>query len=137
MILYLTPINHMTNNNILKNLEEIVKDINTTIDMCKKLQVDTPVSNNEAEFIKAMVIFRSWHQCEDAFESHIDEEMISFFPSEEKAREIANRWVEIQKQKHSGWKRFTAFVIPLSKKLNGKHITKSGFESDFEVGDHF
>ena len=137
MILYLTPINHMTNNNIVKNLEEIMKDLNTTIDMCKESQVDTPVSNNEAEFIKAMVIFRSWHPCEDAFESHIDEEMISFFPSEEKAREIANRWVETQKQKHSGWKRFTAFVIPLSKKLNGKRITKSGSESDFEVGDHF
>lgn len=136
MILYLTPINHMMNN-IVNNLEEIMKNISNTINLCKESQVDTPVSNNEAEFIKAMVIFRIWHPCEDAFESHIDEEMISFFPSEEKAREIANRWVETQKQKHSGWKRFTAFVIPLSKKLNGKRITKSGFESDFEVGDHF
>lgn len=134
MILYLTPINHMTNNTIVKNLEEIMKNINTTIDLCKESQVDTPVSSDS---IQAMVLFRIWHPCEDAFESHIDEEMISFFPSEEKAREIANRWVETQKQKHSGWKRFTAFVIPLSKKLNGKRITKSGFESDFEVGDHF
>ena len=133
MILYLIPINHMTNN-IVKNLEEIMKDLNTTIDMCKESQVDTPVSNDT---IQAMVLFRIWHPCEDAFESHIDEEMISFFPSEEKAREIANRWVETQKQKHSGWKRFTAFVIPLSKKLNGKRITKSGFESEFEIGDHF
>ena len=134
MILYLTPINHMTNNTIVKNLEEIMKNINTTIDLCKESQVDTPVSSDS---IQAMVLFRIWHPCEDAFESHIDEEMISFFPSEEKAREIVNRWVETQKQKHSGWKRFTAFVIPLSKKLNGKRITKSGFESDFEVGDHF
>lgn len=134
MILYLAPINHMTNNTIVKNLEEIMKNLNTTIDLCKESQVDTPVSSDT---IQAMVLFRIWHPCEDAFESHIDEEMISFFPSEEKAREIANRWVETQKQKHSGWKRFTAFVIPLSKKLNGKRITKSGFESDFEVGDHF
>lgn len=133
MILYLTPINHMTNN-IVNNLEEIMKSLNNTINLCKESQVDTPVSSDS---IQAMVLFRIWHPCEDAFESHIDEEMISFFPSEEKAREIANRWVETQKQKHSGWKRFTAFVIPLSKKLNGKRITKSGFESDFEVGDHF
>lgn len=111
-----------------------MKNLNNTINLCKESQVDTPVSNDA---IQAMVLFRIWHPCEDAFESHIDEEMISFFPSEEKAREIANRWVETQKQKHSGWKRFTAFVIPLSKKLNGKRITKSGFESDFEVGDHF
>ena len=133
MILYLTPINHMTNN-IVNNLEEIMKSLNNTINLCKESQVDTPVSSDS---IQAMVLFRIWHPCEDAFESHIDEEMISFFPSEEKAREIANRWVETQKQKHSGWKRFTAFVIPLSKKLNGKRITKSGFESEFEIGDHF
>ena len=124
----------MTNNTIVNNLEEIMKSLSNTINLCKESQVDTPVSSDS---IQAMVLFRIWHPCEDAFESHIDEEMISFFPSEEKAREIANRWVETQKQKHSGWKRFTAFVIPLSKKLNGKRITKSGFESDFEVGDHF
>ena len=134
MILYPWAINRMTNNTIVNNLEEIMKNLNTTIDLCKESQVDTPVSSDS---IQAMVLFRSWHPCEDAFESHIDEEMISFFPSEEKAREIANRWVETQKQKHSGWERFTAFVIPLSKKLNGKRITKSGSESDFEVGDHF
>ena len=135
MILYLAPIRDMTNNSIVKNLEMIMDTINNTIEMCKETHIDTNVSNESD--IKTMVLFRSWHPCEDAFESHIDEEMIAFFPSEEKAREIANRWVETQKQKHSGWKRFTAFVIPLSKKLNGKRITKSGFESDFEVGDHF
>ena len=124
----------MTNNSIVKKLEDIEKELNNTINLCKESQVDTPVSSDS---IQAMVLFRIWHPCEDAFESHIDEEMISFFPSEEKVREIANRWVKTQKQNHSGWKRFTAFVIPLSKKLNGKRITKSGSESDFEVGDHF
>ena len=137
MILYLAPINIMTNNSIVKKLEEIEKDLNRTIDLCKKLQDDEPVSNNEAECIKAMVLFRTWRPCEDAFENHIEEEMISFFPSEEKAREIAERWVRIQKEKNSNWNRFTAFVIPVNKKLNGKRITKSGVESDFEVGDHF
>ena len=70
MILYLTPINHMTNNTIVKNLEEIMKNLNTTIDPCKESQVDTPVSSDS---IPAMVLFRTWHPWEDAFESHIDE----------------------------------------------------------------
>lgn len=124
----------MTNNTIVKNLEEIMKNLNTTIDLCKESQVDTPVSSDS---IQAMVLFRSWHPCEDAFESHIDEEMISFFPSEEKAREIANRWMKTQKEKvsHSNWNRFTAFIIPVNKKFNGKRIT--GKHSSFEVGDHF
>ena len=131
----------MTNNSIVKNLEEIMDTINNTIEMCKKSQVDTPVSN-ESESIKAMVLFRTWRPCEDAFENHIEEEMIAFFPSEEKAREIANRWVKTQKEKvsHSNWNRFTAFIIPVNKKFNGKCIKSkhiSDFESNSEVGDHF
>ncbi len=133
MILYLAPINHMTNNTIVNNLEEIMKSLSNTINLCKESQADTVVSDNNT--IQAMILFRTWRPCEDAFENHIEEEMISFFPSEEKAREIAERWVRIQKEKNSNWKRFTAFVIPLSKKFNGKRIT--GKHSSFEVGDHF
>lgn len=124
----------MTNNSILKKLEDIVDDLNATIDSLQKTEIDTSVSN-ESDVIKAMVLFRIWRPCEDAFENHIEEEMISFFPSEEKAREIAERWVRIQKEKNSNWKRFTAFVIPLSKKFNGKRITGK-HSSNFEVGDH-
>lgn len=125
----------MTNNSIVKNLEEIMKGLNDTINLCKESQIDTPVSDNNT--IQAMVLFRTWRPCEDAFENHIEEEMIAFFPSEEKAREIANRWVKTQKEKvsHSNWNRFTAFIIPVNKKFNGKRIT--GKHSSFEVGDHF
>lgn len=135
MILYPWAINRMTNNTIVKNLEEIMKGLNDTINLCKESQIDTPVSDNNT--IQAMVLFRTWRPCEDAFENHIEEEMIAFFPSEEKAREIANRWVKTQKEKvsHSNWNRFTAFIIPVNKKFNGKRIT--GKHSSFEVGDHF
>lgn len=124
------------NNNLIEKLEEVMEGLNDTINMCKKSQVDTAVSDNNT--IQAMVLFRTWRPCEDAFENHIEEEMIAFFPSEEKAREIANRWVKTQKEKvsHSNWNRFTAFIIPVNKKFNGKRITGKQ-SSNFEVGDHF
>lgn len=115
MILYLTPINHMTKVN---NLEEINQAINT------------------------MVIFRRWRHDQDGWEHIIEEEMISFFPSIEKATDVAKQWVERGKKKEfpNNFNRFTAFVIPIDKKLNGRRLVNNritGFESDFEVGDHF
>jgi len=115
MILYLAPINHMTKVN---NLEEINQAINT------------------------MVIFRRWRHDQDGWEHIIEEEMISFFPSIEKATDVAKQWVERGKKKEfpNNFNRFTAFVIPIDKKLNGRRLVNNritGFESDFEVGDHF
>lgn len=129
----------MTNNTIVKNLEEIMKDLNTTIDMCKESQVDTPVSSDS---IQAMVLFRKWRHDQDGWEHIIEEEMISFFPTIEKATDVAKQWVERGKRKEfpDNFNRFTAFVIPIDKKLNGRRLVNqhiTGFESEFEIGDHF
>ena len=133
------PINHMTNNTIVKNLEEIMKDLNNTINLCKDSQADTVVSSDA---IQAMVLFRKWRHDQDGWEHVIEEEMISFFPSIEKATNVANQWVERGRKKESpdNFHRFTAFVIPIDKKLNGRRLVNNhvnGFESEFEVGDHF
>ena len=139
MILYLTPINHMTNNTIVKNLEEIMKGLNNTINLCKESQADTVVSSDA---IQAMVLFRKWRHDQDGWEHIIEEEMISFFPSIEKATDVAKQWVERGKRKEfpDNFNRFTAFVIPIDKKLNGRRLVNqhiTGFESEFEIGDHF
>lgn len=139
MILYLTPINRMTNNTIVKNLEEIMKDLNNTINLCKESQADTVVSSDA---IQAMVLFRKWRHDQDGWEHIIEEEMISFFPSIEKATDVAKQWVERGKRKEfpDNFHRFTAFVIPIDKKLNGRRLVNqriTGFESEFEIGDHF
>lgn len=129
----------MTNNSIVKNLEKIMNTINDTIEICKESQVDTVVSNDS---IQAMVIFRKWRHDQDGWEHIIEEEMISFFPLLEKATDVAKQWVERGKRKEfpNNFNRFTAFVIPIDKKLNGRRLVNNritGFESDFEVGDHF
>lgn len=97
------------------------------------------MNNNE---IKAMVLFKEWIHCEaDFFEHRITKEFICFFPSEEKAREVAESWVKRGKETHESWDKFTANVIPLNKKFNGKctfNRSISGFESDLlEIGDPF
>lgn len=129
----------MTNNSIVKNLEEIMDTINNTIEICKESQVDTVVSNDS---IQAMVIFRKWRHDQDGWEHIIEEEMISFFPLLEKATDVAKQWVERGKRKEfpDNFHRFTAFVIPIDKKLNGRRLVNqriTGFESEFEIGDHF
>lgn len=129
----------MTNNSIVKNLEEIMNTINDTIEICKESQVDTVVSNDS---IQAMVIFRKWRHDQDGWEHIIEEEMISFFPLLEKATDVAKQWVERGKRKEfpDNFHRFTAFVIPIDKKLNGRRLVNqriTGFESEFEIGDHF
>lgn len=129
----------MTNNSIVKNLEKIMNTINDTIEICKESQVDTVVSNDS---IQAMVIFRKWRHDQDGWEHIIEEEMISFFPLLEKATDVAKQWVEREKRKEfpDNFHRFTAFVIPIDKKLNGRRLVNqriTGFESEFEIGDHF
>lgn len=129
----------MTNNSIVKNLEKIMNTINDTIEICKESQVDTVVSNDS---IQAMVIFRKWRHDQDGWEHIIEEEMISFFPLLEKATDVAKQWVERGKRKEfpDNFHRFTAFVIPIDKKLNGRRLVNqriTGFESEFEIGDHF
>ena len=131
----------MTNNSILKKLEDIVDDLRSAID-CAEATHDALcmkwIADDIEDFLKEVkenpdkdtttVIFRKWQSLNDGHETTIIDERVKTFPTKDEAVKSATTFIE-NTEADASWVRHTAYIVP--ENADGEKT------AEFAIGDDY